>query len=343
MIMKKNGKLSRRSFLNVIGAGLTGSLISSCGSRESSGLVEPPLNSQTMPMRVLGNTGLRASILSFGGGSRFLELTEGDWQIALENSLQGGINLFDTAPASNSYGPNGESEKRFGKILSEKYRDKVILCTKVDSRDSTRAESDINQSFQNLRTDVIDILQIHGLEPEDNLDHILGENGIWTLMKRLKQEGRVRFIGATVMHSSPLALEFAQRARPDVMLLAINAFTQGRGTPYADFEDSTLAQIRAMGIGMMSMKALRDMVGTGPGRMSVDKLLQYNWNLDISTALVGHEKLSELDYNIELAISQNQQIGLSAEEINYIRRKAKERKDLPCWMHPGYEEGRFRV
>ena len=91
------------------------------------------------------------------------------------------------------------------------------------------------------------------------------------------------------------------------------------------------------------MKALRDMVGTGSGRMSVDKLLQYNWNLDISTALVGHEKLSELDYNIELGISQNQQIGLSAEEINYIRRKVKERKDLPCWMHPGYEEGRFRV
>lgn len=292
MIMKKNGKLSRRSFLNVIGAGLTGSLISSCGSKEGSGLVKPPLNGQTMPMRLLGNTGLKISILSFGGGSRFLELIEGDWQIALEKSVQAGVNLFDTGPASAAYGPNGESEKRFGEVLSEKYRDRIILCTKVDSRDPTRAESEINQSFQNLRTDVIDILQIHGLDKNDNLDYILGENGVWELMERLKEEGKVRFVGATVMYSPTVALQFAQRARPDVMLLAINAFTQGQGIPYADFENGTLAQIRSMGIGVLTMKALRDMVGTGPGRMSVEKLLQYNWNLDISTVLVGHEKLS---------------------------------------------------
>ena len=359
--MNENRGIDRRSFLTTVGAGLAGSLIPSCSSRDSRGLLDPsftdsqPVKAGTvrqypglsstspMPMRPLGDTGLETSILSFGGGSCSLQLAEGDWQTALENSVQAGINLFDTAPASASYGPNGESEKRYGEVLSEKYRDQVILCTKIDSRDPAGAESEVNHSFENMRTDVIDILQIHGLEPSDNLDYILGENGVWALMKRLKEEGKVRFIGATVMYSPEVAVEFAQRAQPDVMLLAMNAFTQGQGTSYADFEDSALAQIRAMGVGVMVMKALRDMVGTGPGRMSADKLLEYTWNLDVSCVLAGHEKLSELDYNIDLATSHEQPTSLCPEELAYIRREAKKRKDLPCWLRSGYEEAHPRT
>ena len=91
------------------------------------------------------------------------------------------------------------------------------------------------------------------------------------------------------------------------------------------------------------MKALRDMVGTGPGLMSVENLLQYNWNLDVSTVLVGHEKLSELDYNLELAVSQDIPTALCPEEIAWIRREAQKRQDLPCWMKPGYEEAHPRT
>jgi len=356
--MKKDCKLSRRSFLTTAAAGLAGSLITSCSSGERGGLLEPALtgsqplktaagsglpglsSTSDMPMRLLGNTGLETSILSFGGGSRFLMLGEGDWQQALENSVQAGINLFDTAPASSSYGPDGESEKRYGAVLSEKYRDRVILSTKIDHRDPGRAESVVNQSFENLSTDVIDILQIHGLEPSDNLDSMLGENGLWEMMKRLKEEGRVRFIGATVMYDVNVALEFAQRAQPDVMLLAMNPFTKGRGTPYADFEDSVLQEIRSLGVGVLVMKALRELVGTGPGLMSLDKLLQYDWDLDVSTVIVGHEKLSELDENIELAYAQDQPTSLDPEELAYIRRVVKQRKYPPCWLCPGYEEAR---
>ena len=162
-------------------------------------------------------------------------------------------------------------------------------------------------------------------------------------MKRLKEEGRVRFIGATVMYSPEVAVEFAGRAGPDVMILAMNPFTQGQGTPYGDFEDSALAEVRGMGVGVLVMKALRDMVGTGAGRMSVDQLMQYNWDLDVSTVLVGHERLTELDYNLELAVSRQTPTALDPEELAWIRSHAKKRTDLPCWMRPGYMKHERKV
>lgn len=286
-------------------------------------------------MRILGDTGQEVSILAFGGGSRFMVLGEGNWQAALDNAVLGGINLFDTAP---SYGDDQESEKRFGRHLSENYRDRILLSTKVESRDPAIAAAEIEQSFENLHTEVIDLLQIHGLEPTDNLDWILGENGLWELMTRLKEEGRVRFIGASVMYSPEVALRFAGQARPDVMLLAINAFSKGF-TPYPDFEDSALQEIRGLGVGVLTMKAMRDLVGTGSGRLSAGQLLQYNWDLDVSTVLVGHERLSELDFNLELAGAQEIPTALDPEELAWIRRRAQGRKDLPCWLQPGYVDG----
>ncbi|MEA1996128.1 MAG: aldo/keto reductase, partial [Gemmatimonadota bacterium] len=177
---ENSSDITRRSFLAGMGAGLAGTLASSCTRSKSSGpggLLGPepsapqaagssatvrrrrtaaPSSADTpMPMRILGDTGLDVSILAFGGGSLFLQLKEGDWQKALEMSVEAGINLFDTSTASSAYGEHGESEKRYGMILGEKYRDKVILSTKVDSRDSAGAEVEIEKSFQNLRTDVI--------------------------------------------------------------------------------------------------------------------------------------------------------------------------------------------
>ncbi|MFC1614181.1 aldo/keto reductase [Gemmatimonadota bacterium] len=364
--MKRLCPMTRRTFMASAGAGLAGTLLSSsCGADRNAGpagLLDPlgdlgqsavaptsgrrpglTSSDSRIPMRSLGNTGLEISILGHGGGSQFLVLGEGDWQAELENAVQAGVNIFDTSPPSSSYGPNGESEKRYGQILSEKYRDKVILSTKVDSRIVMEAETQIEGSFQNLRTDVIDILMIHGLEPYDDLSGIISDNGVWGLMKRLKEEGRVRFIGASVMYDPGVALAFAHQAEPDVLLLAMNPFTKGSGTPYADFEDSALAEIRGLGIGVMTMKALRDMVGTGPSLMSVDKLLGYNWSMDVSTVLVGHTKLSELEYNLELAATQHQPTGLSPEELAWIRRRAQQHSLVPCWMKPGYRRHELKT
>jgi len=351
-----NEEISRRSFLAGMGACLAGSLSASCTRSESGDLNSGPLkpepagsqssrtgvpnhspglSSSPMPMRILGNTGLAVSILAFGGGSNFMLLPEGDWQLALENAVKGGISLFDTAP---SYGEDQASEKRFGKILGEKYRDRVILATKVESRDPVKARAEIEQSFQNLSTNVIDILQIHALEANENLDDIISDNGVWGLMKRYKEEGRVRFIGASLMYSPETAESFAEKAKPDVLLLAMNAFTGGR-TPYADFENGALQKIRGQNVGVMSMKALRDLVGTSDGYMSAEDLLTYNLNLDLSTVIVGHQRLADLDANLEFAYSQNQPTSISPEEISFIRKRLQKRKSLPCWMQPGYVDG----
>ena len=108
-------------------------------------------------------------------------------------------------------------------------------------------------------------------------------------------------------------------------------------------QDGALAEIRGMGVGVLVMKALRNLVGTGSGRMSVDQLLQYGWDLDVSTVLVGHERVSELEYNMSLAVSQGTPTALDPEELAWMRRHAKKRRDLLCWLKPGYMKHERRV
>src|SRR5690349_13376390 len=83
----------------------------------------------TIPMRTLGKTGARVSILAFGSGSRFLAYKEEDQALAaLNHALDLGINYIDSAA---SYG-DGLSEQRVGKVLKARGRNGLWLTTKVE-------------------------------------------------------------------------------------------------------------------------------------------------------------------------------------------------------------------
>src|SRR5947209_14662008 len=84
------------------------------------GAVAAPLVSATgMPMRTLGRTGAQVSILAFGGGSRFVSYSEEQGIQVLNHALDLGITYIDTA---DSYGKNGESQIRVGKVLKARGR-----------------------------------------------------------------------------------------------------------------------------------------------------------------------------------------------------------------------------
>ena len=133
--MSKEKKfLSRRQFMKTsagIAAVSTGAILS-CTKKNASVETAGPL-----PTRVLGKTGLEIPTLTFGCGSQFLKNKDGEWEPMLEWAIENGINFFDTA-SNYKFGAAMCSEERLGVILP-KYRDKVLISTKFDSRNPDEA------------------------------------------------------------------------------------------------------------------------------------------------------------------------------------------------------------
>ena len=155
-----------------------------------------------MLYRTLGKSDIPVSIASYGGGgpSQFGKaagLTASQRRDLIARALDLGINMFDTAA---NY---GDSEEQLGQALNGVPRDSFLIATKwtwktpdgnLPHTDSLIAS--IERSMRRFNTDVIDIMQIHGIRPENYLE--ITERFAPTLQK-LKEQGRVRLIGFSEM------------------------------------------------------------------------------------------------------------------------------------------------
>ena len=157
-----------------------------------------------LPRIRFGKTGLMVTRIAlggypFGGVNRargWDPFTPEGRATAIETvhaALDAGINIVDTAPG---YG-NGNSETIFGQAL-EGRRDQIVLATKVGYRGSADdVTASVHTSLQRLRTDVLDVIQFHGgMYTERDVRHIL-DDGLLDALLRLRDEGKVRFVGFT--------------------------------------------------------------------------------------------------------------------------------------------------
>ena len=123
-----------------------------------------------IPKRVLGRTGLNVTMLGFGAAWLGIYKDEKPAVDLGLRALELGINFFDTA---RDY---GVSEERLGKAL-EGQRKNVVLMTKVLSRGREEADKDLETSLKMLRTDYLDVWQIHSVQTQAQLDRIFGHGG----------------------------------------------------------------------------------------------------------------------------------------------------------------------
>jgi L-galactose dehydrogenase len=151
--------------------------------------------------RTLGKTGLNVSILGFGAsplGNEFSTIDPQEGQRAVHCAIDLGINYFDVSP----YYGRTLAETRLGEALVG-HRDRVILATKCGRYDrdqggfdfsAARITRSVDESLRRLHTDHIDVLQAHDIEFADR-QQIIGET--LPAMFRLKESGKVRFVGIT--------------------------------------------------------------------------------------------------------------------------------------------------
>jgi len=150
--------MKRRSFLKTAGTvaggyalGLDRALVAE-GAGTQAG--EEKVNG--MPLRVLGRTGRKISIVGFPG----LSLVNYDQERGtkgLHDAFDRGVNYFDVAPA---YG-NGEAEEKMGIGLQGIDRSKIFLSCKTKMRDKAGAGEELERSLKRLKTDYFDLYQLH--------------------------------------------------------------------------------------------------------------------------------------------------------------------------------------
>ena len=165
-----------------------------------------------MHYRTLGRTGLRVSLLGFGSGGpsnlgQRKGLTQRQQDALIRRCFDLGINLFDTADAY------GDSEAILGRALEGIARDSYFLVTKWrhdnnggEQRDPLELATSVEKSLRLLGTDYIDVMQFHGLTPSRYSTVV---ERYYPVIKRLQEQGKIRFTGLSVWFSADPEQEVA--------------------------------------------------------------------------------------------------------------------------------------
>ncbi len=208
-----------------------------------------------MDKRRLGNTGEMLSIIGFGG-ILVMDETPAEAARLVQDAVENrGINYFDVAP---SY---GNAQERLGPAL-EPFRRSVFLACKTGQRSAKGAADELHRSLELLRTDHVDLYQLHAVTTMDDVEQILGPAGAIETFIRARAEGKTRYLGFSA-HSEEAALALMERFDFDTVLFPINwaAWTQG------NFGPRVVQRASEKGMGILALKALaRRLVGEGEQR-----------------------------------------------------------------------------
>jgi uncharacterized protein len=182
-------EMKRRSFLKILGGVAAGSMIPLPGRA-----AEPDRLGRILPTRMLGN---RAVTVLGLGGYHIGWTSAKEARETIEAALEEGVRFFDTA---ESYGPH-VSEERFGEWLTPVARDEIYLMTKSQAMTGNAAQEAIEGSLRRLRTDHIDLWQMHALSSPEDVDNRL-DGGVLEAALEAREKGRIGAIGFTG-HASP--------------------------------------------------------------------------------------------------------------------------------------------
>lgn len=335
--------MNRRGFLTSLAAGTSGALI---GGSVKAGQTVTTSDSlgEVLPTRVLGRTGEHVTMLGVGG-FHVGWTSERDAQEVIEAAIEGGIRFFDTA---NNYS-QGVSEERFGKYLNPKYRDNIFLMTKTQAKDAMTTREHLELSLSRMKTDRIDLWQIHSLRNPEDVDERL-DAGVLDVLMKAKEEGKVRYIGFTG-HSNPEShlriLERTEDSDPfDVTQMPVNVIDPS----YHSFINQVTPVLQRRKIGLLAMKTLADGRFFGmksvphrgviwqsedpaiPNRISIRDAMHFAWSMPISVLITGAENASLIREKVDLAktftgMSEEQRLDLVArvedladKKVEYFKR-----------------------
>lgn len=290
-----------------------------------------PYDAKSLPTRILGKTGVPVPLIVLGCGSRFCRVQEPEKSVEiLTHALDNGFYYWDTA---HDYVYNNVvSEERLGLVLKDR-RDEVFLSTKVGSRTYDGAMRHLEESLKRLKTDRLDLYQIHLIRSIEDVEKICAKDGALKALRQAKDEKVARFLGFSGHLSAEAMTAMANRYDFDTMLIALNHYAERKG----DFEKQAIPAAARKRMGILVMKVIRPRE-TVKG-ISPEELIRYALSLEHATAAaVGIDSLEVLKKNITLVRNFRK---MSSKEMQKIGKNLESffAGTHMEWMKPGYTDG----
>ncbi len=229
-----------------------------------------------MNKRTLGKTGLEVVCIGFGGIP--IQRVDQEMVFKIVDELEKSqLNFIDTARGYTI------SEEYLGKAL-EGRRDKFILATKSMATDYEAMKLEIETSLKNLKTDHIELYQVHNVKDLDVYKQIMGENGAYRALVEAKAAGKIGHIGITA-HSADLLVEIIDTTPFETIQFPYN-LVERQG-------EAVFEKAAARNIGVICMKPLAGGAIDNPA-VSLKYILQ---NPNVSVAIPGMESPEEVRQN----------------------------------------------
>src|SRR5687767_2261587 len=258
--------------------------------------LENQINSSGIPLRAFSRTGVDVTAIGFGGYHLGLIKDDNEAVRLTHEAIDAGITFMDNAWEYHG----GRSEELMGRGVHDR-RDKVFLMTKVctHGRDRHEAMRQLEQSLRRLKTDYLDLWQIHECVYDNDPDRHFAPRGAADALLRAQRDGKVRLLGFTghkrpEIHLGMLAHDFPF----DTCQLPLNCFDAS----FRSFEQRVLPELLDRGIAPIGMKSLG-----GDGRqvkqrtIGADEGLRYAMSLPVATTVSGIDSMRILHQNLRVA------------------------------------------
>ncbi|MBN2797268.1 MAG: aldo/keto reductase [Clostridia bacterium] len=233
-----------------------------------------------MEKRILGKTGLSVTSVGFGG-IPIQRVNQEKVNAIVEEMERVGINFIDTARGYTV------SEGFLGNALVGK-RNLFYLATKSMAKDYEAMKADIEISLNNLKTEYIDLYQLHLVKDQADYDFIMGPTGAYQALVEAKEQGKIKHIGITA-HSVDLLLANIESMPFETIQFPYNLVERQA--------EALFEKAHKRNIGVICMKPIAGGAITN-GTLSIKYILQ---NKNVSLVIPGMEEPDEVYQNALVA------------------------------------------
>ena len=248
------------------------------------------LESGDIPKRVFGKTGERLTIIGQAGG-RFPMCSYEDAKAITLRAYELGVNYFDCA---RIYW-DGKSEEVYGDVLPP-FRKHIFLTTKSPQRSRQGAEADLEKSLRALKTDYLDLWQIHQVSTMDEVEQIFAPGGAIEAFEAAKKAGKCRFMGFTGHHDPQVHLAMLKKYdKYDTILMPLNPADPS----YLSFEKNVLPIAVERGMGIQGMKSTAN--SKLLQAISLKDCLSYVLSLPIHCLALGCTTIGQIEDDVRIA------------------------------------------
>jgi aryl-alcohol dehydrogenase-like predicted oxidoreductase len=247
-----------------------------------------------IPKRTLGKTGIEVTILGLGGEGvlRTFGHEQEAYQL-IHRALDLGINYFESARAYSG------SESYYGLALKERRRD-IFLTSKSHARDKQGALAHLHETLTNMKTDHLDLWQVHDVRTDEDVDEIFGPRGALEAFREARDKGLVRFIGVTGHHDPLISKRCIDMFDFDTVLIPVNPAEPF----YKSYIDTVLPAASQKGMGIIAMKIyFRGFATRIPGFTGMEPFFRFALSQPVTTAVIGCDDIHQLEENVSFASS----------------------------------------